>query len=75
MNLRIPLRTLVTAVLMAGAAALHAQAAPDAGSKPDASQAPDAAVGDSALTADLFYRLLLGDVAPQRGDDAGCARI
>ena len=74
MNLPIPLRALVTAVLMAGAAALHAQA-PDTGSKaPDASQAPDAASADPGLSADLFYRLMLGDVALQRGDVTLAAR-
>src|SRR6188472_2324170 len=74
MNLPIPLRALVTAVLMAGAAALHAQA-PDTGSKPpDGSQAADAASTDPGLSADLFYRLMLGDVALQRGDVTLAAR-
>ena len=39
-----------------------------------APQAPDAAEGDSGLSADLFYRLLLGDVALQRGDVTLAAR-
>jgi len=73
MSLRIQLRALVAVALLAGTTTLHAQA-PDDEHKPDASQAPDAAVGDSALTADLFYRLLLGDVALQRGDVTLAAR-
>ena len=73
MSLPIPLRTLVAVALVTGATALHAQI-PDDENKPDASQAPDAAVGDSTLTPDLFYRLLLGDVALQRGDVTLAAR-
>ena len=60
------------AVLCAFAAVdLRAQV-PDQPSKPDALQAPP--TGPSALSADLFYRLLLGDVALQRGDVTLAAR-
>src|SRR4051812_16872943 len=73
MSLPIQLRALFAVALLTGTTALHAQA-PDGENKPDASQATDAAVGDSALTPDLFYRLLLGDVALQRGDVTLAAR-
>ena len=55
---------------IAGATVLHAQAGDR---PPDASPAP-APAGESSLTPDLFYRLLLGDVALQRGDAALAAR-
>jgi tetratricopeptide (TPR) repeat protein len=71
MTLRILLRPLLFAMLAMGAPALLAQAQ-DEPSKPEASQAPHA--GASALSADLFYRLLLGDVALQRGDVTLAAR-
>ena len=73
MTLRIQLRALVAVALLTGAMTLHAQVQDDE-HKPDASQAPDTAGRDSALTADLFYRLLLGDVALQRGDVTLAAR-
>src|SRR6185295_17160648 len=52
------------------ATVLHAQAL-DGDRSPDA--APPAAA-EPGLSADLFYRLLLGDVALQRGDAALAAR-
>ncbi|MEO8537080.1 MAG: tetratricopeptide repeat protein [Betaproteobacteria bacterium] len=63
---------LIAAALLAPASPLHAQrpdAIPDA-SRP-ASASPAAASG---LTADVFYRLLLADVAMQRGDVTLAAR-
>ena len=71
MTFRMFLRPLLVATLAVAAADLHAQKQ-DAPSKPDASQAPPA--GAPGLTADLFYRLLLGDVALQRGDVTLAAR-
>ena len=76
-NLR--LRSLFAAVLIATGELAHAQTLdvqpkPDGAptdSKPDASGAPNA---DQGLSADLFYRLMLGDVALQRGDVALAAR-
>jgi tetratricopeptide (TPR) repeat protein len=70
MSVRFHLRLLVAAMSIAGATVLHAQAGER---PPDASPAP-APAGESSLTPDLFYRLLLGDVALQRGDAALAAR-
>lgn len=58
-------RAVLVAVAITAATAIHAQpaAVPDV---PAASVAPPA--GAPSLTADLFYRLLLADVALQRGD-------
>src|SRR5690349_5307919 len=69
MNLRNPLRIAIAAALLTTAASLHAQA-------PDRARPPEAptATPDSGLSADLFYRLLLGDVALQRGDATLAAR-
>ena len=55
------------AVLFSGAALTQSQPLP--GSEP-----PAASKADPGLSADLFYRLLLGDVALQRGDTALAAR-
>lgn len=71
MALRLTLTTLFAALLAAGATGLYAQS-PDADRKPDESRAP--APEKSNLSPDLFYRLLLGDVALQRGDAAVAAR-
>ncbi len=60
-------RVAFAAVCIALAGAVHAQAAETA-SPPAASVAPAQPTRDPELTANLFYRLLLGDVALQRGD-------
>lgn len=70
MKLPFRTRTLLAAMLIAAAACVHAQDS-DGDPKPDASQEP---ASDKALSADLFYRLMLGDVALQRGDAAVAAR-
>jgi tetratricopeptide (TPR) repeat protein len=62
---RFSLRAVAAALALASAFSLHAQAT-DTPSAPDASTLP--APHDQELNADLFYRLLLGDVALQRGD-------
>src|SRR5438105_11836464 len=41
---------------------------------PSANDAPNAGKSSEGLSPDLFYRLLLGDVALQRGDAAVAAR-
>jgi tetratricopeptide (TPR) repeat protein len=64
------LRAAFTAVALAVAASVPAWAA-EAADEPAASRAPASGV---ELNADLFYRLLLGDVALQRGDLAVSAR-
>jgi tetratricopeptide (TPR) repeat protein len=68
MTFRFPLRTLFVAILVAGAVGARAETPEDvpAPGAPPSSEKP--------LTADLFYRLLLGDVALQRGDVAVAAR-
>jgi tetratricopeptide (TPR) repeat protein len=73
MSLSVQFRALVVVALLTGATVLRAQV-PDDAQKPDASPSPDAAAAESVLTADLFYRLLLGDVALQRGDVTLAAR-
>jgi tetratricopeptide (TPR) repeat protein len=73
MTFRFPLRTLFWAALIAGASGVYAQS-PDTAPKADASQAPVPASGESSLSAELFYRLMLGDVALQRGDIVLAAR-
>jgi hypothetical protein len=70
MTLRFSLRAAFTAVALAVAASVPAWAA-EAADEPAASRAPASGV---ELNADLFYRLLLGDVALQRGDLAVSAR-
>jgi tetratricopeptide (TPR) repeat protein len=70
MTLRFSLRAAFTAVALAVAASVPAWAA-EAADEPAASRAPASGV---ELNADLFYRLLLGDVAWQRGDLAVSAR-
>jgi tetratricopeptide (TPR) repeat protein len=70
MTLRYSLRAAFTAVALAVAASVPAWAA-EAADEPAASRAPASGV---ELNADLFYRLLLGDVALQRGDLAVSAR-
>jgi tetratricopeptide (TPR) repeat protein len=70
MTLRFSLRAAFTAVALAVAASVPAWAA-EAADEPAASRAPASGV---ELNADLFYRLLLGDVALQRGDLAFSAR-
>ena len=78
---RFPLRALVAALALASTASLHAQQAaspaaapppPSTSTKPDAHGA--LSLHEPELTADLFYRLLLGDVALQRGDLLVAAR-
>jgi tetratricopeptide (TPR) repeat protein len=70
MTLRFSLRAAFTAVALAVAVSVPAWAA-EAADEPAASRAPASGV---ELNADLFYRLLLGDVALQRGDLAVSAR-
>ena len=70
MTLRFSLRAAFTAVALAVAASVPAWAA-EAADEPATSRAPASGV---ELNADLFYRLLLGDVALQRGDLAVSAR-
>jgi tetratricopeptide (TPR) repeat protein len=70
MTLRFSLRAAFTAVALAVAASVPAWAA-EAADEPAASRAPASGV---ELNADLFYRLLHGDVALQRGDLAVSAR-
>jgi len=80
MTLRFRLSVLFAATLLAIGSVAHSQSpdvdprpngtSPD--SKSDGAEAPE--TGESALTADLFYRLMLGDVALQRGDVALAAR-
>ncbi len=60
-------RSLAAAALFAFATLAGAQA-PDGDKTPTESSATAPGHADSELTADLFYRLLLGDVALQRGD-------
>jgi tetratricopeptide (TPR) repeat protein len=59
------LRSLLAVFLLAGAGQALAQSA-DTATKSDAAESPAATQG-AGLSADLFYRLLLGDVALQRG--------
>jgi tetratricopeptide (TPR) repeat protein len=78
MSHRFPLRAVVAALAIASTASLHAQQDADPASPPAATTAPDVASTrvphDADLSADLFYRLLLGDVAMQRGDMVVAAR-
>ena len=77
---RFPFRAVVAALAIASAASLHAQQDVDPATSPpttttttpdaDATRVPH----DADLSADLFYRLLLGDVAMQRGDMVVAAR-
>jgi tetratricopeptide (TPR) repeat protein len=67
---RFPLRAAVAALAFASAAGLHAEDVVTP--PPEASATP--VPHDAALTADLFYRLMLGDVALQRGDFDVAAR-
>jgi hypothetical protein len=66
------LRSLLAVFLLAGAGQALAQST-DTATKPDAAESPAATQG-AGLSADLFYRLLLGDVALQRGDADVAAR-
>ena len=66
------LRSLLAIFLLAGAGQALAQST-DTETKPDAAEPPAAKQG-AGLSADLFYRLLLGDVALQRGDADVAAR-
>ncbi len=66
------LRSLLAVLLLAGAGQALAQST-DTATKPDAAESPAATQG-AGLSADLFYRLLLGDVALQRGDADVAAR-
>ena len=78
MTLRVTRRTLFGAMLAASVAVAHAQAPDDGERKPDAPPTPappaPATPVEPGLSADLFYRILLGDVALQRGDVALAAR-
>jgi predicted Zn-dependent protease len=76
---RFPLRAVVAALAIASTPSLHAQQYVDPAAPPPATTtAPDVASTrvphDADLSADLFYRLLLGDVAMQRGDMVVAAR-
>jgi tetratricopeptide (TPR) repeat protein len=76
---RFPLRAVVAALAIASTPSLHAQQDVDPAAPPPATTtAPDVASTrvphDADLSADLFYRLLLGDVAMQRGDMVVAAR-
>jgi tetratricopeptide (TPR) repeat protein len=64
------------AVLALAAAGAHAQAPLPGGSSAPATRIPAKAGGgeSSGLSADLFYRILLGDIALQRGDIPLAAR-
>jgi tetratricopeptide (TPR) repeat protein len=66
------LRTLLAVFLLAGAGQALAQST-ETETKPDAAEPPAATQG-TGLSAELFYRLLLGDVALQRGDADVAAR-
>jgi|SoiMethySBSTD1v2_1073268.scaffolds.fasta_scaffold169320_2 tetratricopeptide (TPR) repeat protein len=68
----VSLRTLLAVVLLAGAGQALAQST-ETETKPDAA-APTGAEQGAGLSAELFYRLLLGDVALQRGDADVAAR-
>jgi tetratricopeptide (TPR) repeat protein len=70
---RFPVRAIFAAMCIAMAATARAQDAQTA-SPPAASVAAAQPASEPELTADLFYRLLLGDVALQRGDLAVSAR-
>jgi predicted Zn-dependent protease len=76
---RFPLRAVVAALAIASTPSLHAQQDVDPAAPPPATTtAPDVASTrvphDADLSADLVYRLLLGDVAMQRGDMVVAAR-
>ena len=75
---RFPLRAVVAALAIASTPSLHAQQDVDPAAPPATTTAPDVASTrvphDADLSADLFYRLLLGDVAMQRGDMVVAAR-
>ena len=66
------LRTLLAVFLLAGVGQAIAQT-PETDARPDAAE-DRAATQGSGLSAELFYRLLLGDVALQRGDADAAAR-
>ena len=69
----VSLRTLLAAILLAAGGQALAQT-PDTGTaKADAAESSAASLG-AGLSAELFYRLLLGDVALQRGDADVAAR-
>ncbi|HET9670112.1 MAG TPA: tetratricopeptide repeat protein [Casimicrobiaceae bacterium] len=75
MSHRFLLRAFVAALAIASTASLHAQQDADPAPPPAASDVASTRVPhDADLSADLFYRLLLGDVAMQRGDLVVAAR-
>src|SRR5689334_2280926 len=61
---RLTARTIAAALMLGMGTLAHAQTQPTDPASPQAVTPP----GEPSLTADLFYRLLLGDVALQRGD-------
>jgi len=63
MTARFAARAIVAALMLGAGALAHAQDQPATSASP-----PAAKPSEPSLTADLFYRLLLGDVALQRGD-------
>ncbi|HET7136193.1 MAG TPA: tetratricopeptide repeat protein, partial [Casimicrobiaceae bacterium] len=78
MSHRFLLRAFVAALAIASTASLHAQQDVHPVPPTAVTPAPDVASSrvphDADLSADLFYRLLLGDVAMQRGDMVVAAR-
>ncbi len=65
---------LITATGFACAQTLDVQPGPDRPPNDSKSDEPGTQNADQGLSADLFYRLMLGDVALQRGDVALAAR-
>ena len=63
MTARFAVRAIVAALMLGAGALAHAQDQPAPSASPLAAKP-----AEPSLTADLFYRLLLGDVALQRGD-------
>jgi lipopolysaccharide biosynthesis regulator YciM len=72
MTVRFLFSTWFAVTLAAAAAGAYAQA-PDGAARTDAAP-PAAKPAGPGLSADLFYRLMLGDVALQRGDAAVASR-
>jgi tetratricopeptide (TPR) repeat protein len=73
MTFRITRIVFVLAAALAAASAV-AQPGPMPGAAPDATVTPKPAPEGAGLPADIFYRVLLGDVALQRGEPALAAR-
>ena len=70
----VPIVAALTGVfLVAGSAAVRGQAIPPEGTPP-ATPVPAPRDSSSGLSADVFYRVLLGDVALQRGETSLAAR-